>query len=151
MNLLQKENNKPSVCWRRNLTPTAYEQQAAIKNTQSSGSLSSGNRNSHIECQPRHNDGNVNIIKPKDGESSSRVYLLPKHMQNERKHVQNARLEKDAKSFVQNLFDTVALKTLHIARIPEGYLQWVPWLQVPNDNLLSSESDCKFEFMAIRV
>lgn len=144
MNLLRKENNKPYICWRRNLTPTAYERQAAIKNTQGSGALSSGNRNSHVECQPRHNDGNVNIIKPKDGESSSRVYLLPKHMQ-------NARLEKDAKSFVQNLFDTVALKTLHIARIPEGYLQWVPWLQVPNDNFLSSESDYKFESMVIRV
>ncbi len=50
--------------------------------------------------------------------------------------------EKDPKSFTQNLFDTVAMRVLQIARVPNelGLSKWAAWVRGEADNVLCEES-----------
>lgn len=54
---------------------------------------------------------------------------------------EDSRKEKDPKSFTQNLFDTEAMKTLHVVKIKKGLLRWAPWFKQTEHN--TSSAECK--------
>ena len=72
---------------------------------------------------------------PQNCESTYATLGAPKSPGNSR--TAKSSHKKDRKSFSQHLFDTVAMRTLHLMKVPEGYFKWQSWGKI-QDNVVSS-------------
>ena len=96
----------------------------------------SGNYRSGIQRQkPKTECQNGNLVK-----SGPQAEIADKNA-NEISFSKTAQKEKDPKSFTQNLFDTEAMKFLHLAKIRESFSRWAPWLR-KEESSTSPHSQC---------
>lgn len=81
----------------------------------------SGNENQSQKPKNKHQNGNFVKAESQDG-------VVNKNG-NEQCLFKNSPNEKDPKSFTQNLFDTEAMRFLHLAKSRASFLNWAPWLK----------------------
>ena len=94
----------------------------------------------HKACPNKHNDNAQAHDAERTREETRPNLIADGNKQVERRANVNSNqqgifaLEKDPKSFTQNLFSTIAMRWLQTVKIPEGYLQWIPWLDSQVEN-----------------
>ena len=77
---------------------------------------------SQLDVSIHLHNGHTKSPKPSDVRYSREKHIKPEPGDTKRK-------KKDTESFTQNLFDTAAMKVLHLANLADSYFQWLPSLE----------------------
>lgn len=113
----------------RSPTSSPVNRATALGDTRSSVSISSTN---YIE------KGHLKTASPEHRQMKLEATVNPS--ENIRKGDQSHK-GKDPKSFAQCLFDTVAMKCLQLAELPDGYLSWMRWVSPIRHNGTYAKDD----------